>query len=658
MYQNTLLQYTKNLLGMIIVGSLLFILTTHFASAAETETIKIYGSSGDGRIQTPLSLDWDYQHDVTSADLVFDSDTGVQAFVNTVLNNDYQTLRGFFVFDTSSIPEGVTITDVSLYAYPYKVHNDDNDELAYLGLYEGLQESPLGLLGTDVDNCGDSLDNPTLGSNKLDLDDITENNYTSFELNTTGRSWVNTEGYTKICVREGHDVEDQPIEGGIYTYSGVRFRSSEMAGTEKDPYLEVTYTVDSEPENQYPLYTQIESEYPSLMETQSWADDVYADGGSYWCGSTIAGCGCAITSMTMLGRYTGATTDVLGNDVNPGNMNAYLQSDEVDGYSSEATVKWLSSIAYMSELTPAGLLSRLSEPVFTPKHATSGQVMAQIDAALADGDKGVLGFANGHFVWVTEKTADGYLVNDPWWYNTKTADDDADEANNVRDYNNVFDSARIFTIADELEALPARSVEAIVHGTAELLYEDVAGDKAGYENGSLVFEVAGASYGEIANISLVGGAPELAGGHLLVPDASETFTIQVIGTGSGTYEFEVLVLNGSGQVETYAFSGQTIPGVVSTFEFDLATGEVTELPIDYEQFVDILDILLGDATPQQRAFFQKRAEKLFATMEEKTVSQALQQVEVYRTLLQAKKVSTPTFLSVLDRLKAQVKAGE
>jgi hypothetical protein len=107
-------------------------------------------------------------------------------------------------------------------------------------------------------------------------------------------------------------------------------------------------------------------------------------------------------------------------------------------------------------------------------------------------------------------------------------------------------------------------------------------------------------------------------------------------------------------VTTFTFDGQTIPGVTSTFTINLETGEVTEEPISYEQFLDILDVTMEGYTEQQRAFFLKWAEKIYENMEDKTVSQALQGIEVYKKLLVAKKVESPVLHSVLDLLTEQV----
>jgi len=401
------------------------------------------------------------------------------------------------------------------------------------------------------------------------------------------------------------------------------------------------------PENKYPLFTQTVSSFPSVEETATWASDIYGNGLAR-CGRDVAACGCAITSLVMAGRYAGVTEDILGGDVNPGNINDYLKNTK--GYFSNGAVKWLAAQAYLGTFTGETIASRFSAPEFVYK-------MGEIDTALTDGRKAVLGDNGSHFIWLTEKTVDGYLLNDPVWYNTKTADDVVDEDSVlVKDYDDTFLSARVFTIYDEPVALSEYGIEAQITGTAELLYRSVAGERVGYVDGVVVIDLEHSSYGDAENISLTG---ELSAGgkHLLVPDADATFTLEVIGTGVGEYSLEFYALAADGTVTTFDLSGRTIPGVTTTFTFNLVTGEVKEEPISYQQFLDILNRELEGYTVQQRTFFLRWAERIYSNLEKKTVSQTLQSLEAFGKLLVAKKVESPVLSSAVVLLKEVVRGG-
>lgn len=405
-------------------------------------------------------------------------------------------------------------------------------------------------------------------------------------------------------------------------------------------------------ENEYPLYTQIESMYPSILETSDWEDDTFAYGSQEWCGDTVGGCGCAITSGVMAGRNADITTDIVGNDVNPKNINEYLRS--VGGYTSDGSVYWLAMQAYLGELTNDGRLASRFQYVGKYEGAAA---MSAVDQYLEnEGEYAVLAFKNslGHFIWLPAKTDDSYVVRDPFWYLTQTANDPTEA--DIKDYNDSFDSVRVFEISDEPVVASGSGVEAYLKGTAELIYKDATGSAVGYMSGGTVVNLPNSSYGNAEVIGLNGTpSPNAGGKHLLVSDASNEFTIEVIGTGSGGFEMEFFTISETGEVTTYTFSGQTIPGVTSTFTFNLETGEVKEEPISYEQFLNILSLQLDGYTDQQKAFFTKWAAKMYSDMEEKTVSQALQSISVYGKLLVAKKVTSPVLTSVLDLLTVGVK---
>lgn len=92
-----------------------------------------------------------------------------------------------------------------------------------------------------------------------------------------------------------------------------------------------------------PLYTQIESPYPSEAETRIWSRLQYGTGNYKDCFdeelnySAIRTCGCVITSEVMILRFHGITTDVDNNDVNPSTFNTWLTYN--NGYWSNGGVK-------------------------------------------------------------------------------------------------------------------------------------------------------------------------------------------------------------------------------------------------------------------------------------------------------------------------------
>lgn len=620
-----------------------------FGNYAHAETLTIYGSPNDGTILSQKVSSWSDAHDASAGEVIDINGAGIDAYTD-LFDNKYNVTRSFFLFDTSALPDNAQISSVKFGVHATLTHNNDNDSSAYMGLYQGLQNPETILSLGDFDLCGDKISNPTSGAANIDLDAISAGSYFTFNFNSIGRTWISKDGYTPLCIREGHDAVNDPISFiDTYTYSGIRMKSANTPGTDKDPYLEITYTVPGE--NNFPLYTQITSPYPSIAQTASWADDVYASGkgalGSYPCGLTVAQCGCAISSLVMGARNAGITEDVLGDDVNPGSMNAYL--DGAGGYDSEGSLYWLAAQVYFGKFTSEGkIASRFSTSVQRP----IGGVTSFINSALTNDKNAVLGYKNGHFVWLPKKTTESYLVNDPWWFNTKTADDVAGDK--VRDYNNTFDDARAFTIADEPVILSGGGFEAHVRGTAELLFKKATGEKVGYsQSGATVIDLANASYGSTNLVSLAGVSGS-NGKTLVVQDSGNNFTLDVTGTGSGEYRVEFFAISEGGVITKFALSGQTIPGVTTSFVINLATGKATEQPISYAQFLDILNREMAGYTDQQKTFFLKWADKIYSNMENKTTSQAIKSIEVYQKLLIAKKVTSPVLSSVLDLLQQEV----
>ncbi len=217
------------------------------------DTVKIYSHPSDLGVRTsPYPGSWDTQHSATvgidqqaqqeralAYTAALDSDSGIVAIY-----------RSFMSFDTASIPDDAEITSVKLMLYADTVLDLVNDQYAYMNVLQGFQASPTAVTFDDIEKCGDSLVNPTKGANDIDVSSITQNAYLGLELNSVGVGWVDKQGYTQLCVREGHDIENsEPVNNdGTWKESGITHYTSEAPGTSTDPYLEITYTVpDSGP---------------------------------------------------------------------------------------------------------------------------------------------------------------------------------------------------------------------------------------------------------------------------------------------------------------------------------------------------------------------------------------------------------------------------
>lgn len=215
-----------------------------------------FAGSGDGWIQkaaagqTSVANVWAILQDTATGDAAYDWSAGGNYTQGVGGWLDWSTAtqrwsgqlgRSFFPIDTSGIDNGATISAASLFVYWEDLLCQDDDAEAYFAVVETSQASTSSLGTGDYDECGDAVDNPTLGSAEYDMTaDLSSNQYNELELNATGIGWIDDEGTTKLGVREGHDIEDVDwyATNDMYQFAEVRF--SEYSGTDSDPYLEVT----------------------------------------------------------------------------------------------------------------------------------------------------------------------------------------------------------------------------------------------------------------------------------------------------------------------------------------------------------------------------------------------------------------------------------
>jgi RHS repeat-associated protein len=153
--------------------------------------------------------------------------------------------RAFFPLDTSAIPDNATISSSTFKFYVTAKSDDFNDAYDYMTLYQGSQASTSQVVDSDISKCGDAITNPTKGSSDLDITNATTSAWNTLPLNATGLGWISKTGFTKLCMREGHDATNHETvnNSGTWALSGLTISSSESSVVSQAPYLEVTYTV-------------------------------------------------------------------------------------------------------------------------------------------------------------------------------------------------------------------------------------------------------------------------------------------------------------------------------------------------------------------------------------------------------------------------------
>jgi RHS repeat-associated protein len=235
--------------------------------------LSVYAGSGDGYItSSPYGAygSWDIQrNNYIGRDADY---TDIEMGVGTAIYNldaNYLAFRhGFLSFDTSSLPENINISNADLKLYVRGKLDGQNDQYSYLNVVEGRQVATSSLVNTDYGLCGNATTSPSTGSSDKDITGISTNAYTTFNLNATGTAWISTTGYTKLCLRDGHDMTNHSYAGGgsYWKEETVWFATSETSGTSSDPYLEITYTaVNNAPSAPTNLLTENQTNPSNLM---------------------------------------------------------------------------------------------------------------------------------------------------------------------------------------------------------------------------------------------------------------------------------------------------------------------------------------------------------------------------------------------------------
>jgi hypothetical protein len=222
----TLLDKTKE----VITGTPVF---------AATDTT--YSGAGDGYVHNS-DTDWDVAHDALTGDTVYVVVWWFGVGTNkSIIGGNYSIYRGFLPFDTSSLFGTLDIISASLFVNT-SVTTMNTDTNHFITVVQTTQASNTTLTTADYDTCG-AVDNPTEGIDVGDRQvntDFSVDAYTEIPLNSTGLSWISTSGYTKLGLRMGYDALDVTDDT---VFNNIQFYTSEQAGTDKDPYLEIIYAV-------------------------------------------------------------------------------------------------------------------------------------------------------------------------------------------------------------------------------------------------------------------------------------------------------------------------------------------------------------------------------------------------------------------------------
>lgn len=154
--------------------------------------------------------------------------------------SEYRINRSFLPFDTSSLPDNAIIQSATLNVWPAgrSLHGDSYDYLAVVG--PTTQSSTSWLYASDFAACG-ATSSPTYLSNTTATASTywpgTATTSVQFLLNASGIAAISKTGYTKLGIREGHDIDNVSPPSQATRYWSLT--SADNGNGEGIPYLDV-----------------------------------------------------------------------------------------------------------------------------------------------------------------------------------------------------------------------------------------------------------------------------------------------------------------------------------------------------------------------------------------------------------------------------------
>lgn len=167
----------------------------------------------------------------------FDTNDPIRGGCSWYTNNTWTLYRGYLSFDTSSLPDDAIISSSTIFLTLQMNSNGYADGHNYVNIVSANPATPGQVTGNDIDQLG----NEKL-SNDLSITGLTNETKYGFGLNATGTSLISKTGYSQYGMKEGHDFD--AYEGAhSYAFSYAGFYVSETTDTNKDPYLQIDYTL-------------------------------------------------------------------------------------------------------------------------------------------------------------------------------------------------------------------------------------------------------------------------------------------------------------------------------------------------------------------------------------------------------------------------------
>lgn len=314
-----------------------------------------------------------------------------------------------------------------------------------------------------------------------------------------------------------------------------------------------------------------------------WEEDEYDHGNSQslWCGTTIANCGCAATSIAMVLRYYNIVNPVEGTVTTPSTVNDYFRQNTQCGRNgcislgySFGDVRWTAVNNYAAE---AHRNYGTQKIVYDGGGDYDASVVTQ---DINDSKPVILGVPN-HWVVATGVSDNTFTINDPL-YKRALLSDPA--------YNNTaIQGVRRYKKTNS----DFSSIEVAVLAPAQVIITDPNGNKTGFgpNSSTVVSDIPNSSYffdeALADDTGQRSAPPPNAGVHWAIVQTPQVgqYQIEVVGSLNQPYSFAVYGSDQDANVSFKLFEGQqssTLP-VRYLFEYSPIPNETVisqQVPID------------------------------------------------------------------------------
>lgn len=218
------------LCALLLFEALAFASVSMGQQKALAEEATFYSTASDGTLE---KVDFSYSgaHNATNADNVFsgiDILTIGQYFTST-LGGHYDIQRSALFFDTSSLPDDVSITSATLSLYGWDLDSTTDFDVTVVD--GSFLNAPL------VTGHYGSLGNQTISGGAINTIGLSISSYNDISLNAAGMGWISKTGMTNFGLRSSRDIDAIAPSGHELSF----FSHEDAAGVPFRPKLVVSY---------------------------------------------------------------------------------------------------------------------------------------------------------------------------------------------------------------------------------------------------------------------------------------------------------------------------------------------------------------------------------------------------------------------------------